>query len=131
MAKLTSQQVNELANYFLVMAQAVGDYRYQNFDNLSKEQNIEIKELLEFIRKCADDLFSLSSSLIMIDVQTSLAAIGEVTNQMKITYKTLQDIQKAINIAASVATLGKAILNKDLHLIRNATEGLADKWKSI
>ena len=41
MAQLTSQQVNQLADYFLAIAQAVGDYRYQNFDNLSKLQKCQ------------------------------------------------------------------------------------------
>lgn len=131
MAKLTSQQANELANYFLAMAQAVGDYRYQNFDTLSKQQNKDIKDSLVFIRKCANDLYTLSATLVMDDVQTSLASIGEVTDKMKKDYKTLQDIQKAINIAGSVANLGKAILSKKPGLITEATGDLVDSWKTF
>ena len=130
MAKLTSQQANELANYFLAMAVSVGDYRYQNFDSISMQENKEIKESLEFIRKCADDLFTLSATLVMDDVQTLLTTIGEVTNQMKSTYKTLQDVQKAINMAASIVTLGKAILAKNPQQIADATGNLANCWNA-
>lgn len=128
MATLTSQQTNELANYFLAMAEAVGDYRYQNFDSLSAQENKEIKDSLEFIRKCANELFTLSATLVMDDAQNSLSAIKEVTNQMKSTYKTLQDVQKAINMAASIVTLGKAILEKSPQQIADATVKLADCW---
>lgn len=130
MATLTSQQANELANYFLAMAEAVGDYRYQNFDSLSAQENKEIKDSLEFIRKCANELFTLSATLVMDDAQNSLSAIKEVTNQMKSTYKTLQDVQKAINIAASIVTLGKAILGKSPQQIADATGKLADCWNA-
>lgn len=131
MATLTSQQANELANYFLAMAEAVGNYRYQNFDSLSIPENKEIKDSLEFIRKCANELFTLSATLVMDDVQTSLSEIAEVTNQMKSTYKTLQDVQKAINMAASIVTLGKAILVKNPQLIADATGKLVDCWNAI
>lgn len=130
MAALTSQQANELANYFLAMAEAVGDYRYQNFDSLSASENKEIKDSLDFIRKSADELFTLSATLVMDDAQTSLSTIREVTNQMKSTYKTLQNVQNAINIAASIVTLGKAILGKNPHQIGDATGKLVDCWKA-
>jgi len=130
MATLTSQQANELANYFLAMAEAVGDYRYQNFDSLSVPENKEIKDSLNFIRKSADELFTLSATLVMDDVETSLSAIREVTNQMKSTYKTLQDVQNAINIAASIVTLGKAILGKNPQQIGDATGKLVDCWNA-
>jgi len=130
MATLTSQQANELANYFLAMAEAVGDYRYQNFDSLSAQENKEIKDSLEFIRKCANELFTLSATLVLDDAQNSLSAIKEVTNQMKSTYKTLQDVQKAINMAASIVTLGKAILGKNPQQIADATGKLADCWNA-
>jgi len=125
MEKLTSQQVNELANYFLEMSQALGDYRYQYFDTLSREQNQQIKDLLDLIRKYANDLFTLSAILVMDDVQTSLSSIGEITNQMKTVYKKLQDVQRAINIAASVVTLGEAILTKNPRSIADSIGGLA------
>jgi hypothetical protein len=130
MANLTSQQANELANYFLSMAEDVGDYRYKNFDTLSMSQNKEIKDLLEFIRKCADELFTLSAVLVMDDVQTSLSSIGEVTKQMKGTYKTLQDVQKAINVAAAIVTLGKALLSKNPWQIAESTGNLVECWKA-
>ncbi|WP_445915309.1 hypothetical protein, partial [Flavobacterium sp.] len=102
MANLTSQQANELANNFLALAQAIGDYRYQNFDTLSKPQNQKISDLHLSILNYADDLYTLSATLVMDDVQTSLTSIGAVTTQIKATYKTLQNVQKAINVAESV-----------------------------
>ena len=130
MAQLTSQQVNELANYFLTMAQAIGDYRVNNFDALSKEENQKTADLFDSILKYADDLFTLSAILVMEDVHTSLSSIGDITNKMKSTFKTLQDIQKVINIAASVVTLGEAIVKKNPQAIADAIGGLAGTLKA-
>lgn len=130
MAKLTSKQANELANCFLTMAQAIGDYRVQNFDTFSAAQNQNLKDLLAAIRKYADELFTLSAMLVLDDVETALASIGEVTNQMKSTCKTLQDIQKAINIAASLVTLGESFASKNPKAIADAIGGLAGTLKA-
>lgn len=130
MGKLTSQQANELANYFLVMAQVVGEFREQNIDHLSKLQNKEIKDLQALLLKFSDDLYSLSATLVIDDVQTALSSIGEVINQMKNTYKSLQDVQKAIDIATSVVTLGEAIMGKNPKAITGAIGKIFDLWKA-
>lgn len=39
MAKLYLQQANALANNFLGLAQAIGDFRYNNWNSLSKADN--------------------------------------------------------------------------------------------
>jgi hypothetical protein len=130
MAKLTSQQANELANNFLALAQSIGDYRYQNFETLSKPQNQKIRDLHWSILNYADDLYTLSATLVMDDVQTSLTSIGAVTTQIKATYKTLQNVQKAINVATSVVTLGASILSKNPQVIADSIGGLVGTWNS-
>ena len=129
MAQLTSHQANELADYFLAIAQAVGDYRYRNNDNLSKSQNTKLKELQGSIRKYADELYTLSATLVFDDVKSSLSSIGNVTSQLKSAYKILKDVQKAISIATSFATLGEAILNKNPQAIMDSVFALEDYWK--
>ena len=132
MAILTSQQANELANSFSAMAQAIEDYKDQNFDTLSKPQYQEIKDLQLSVLSYADDLYTLSATLTleMDNVQTALSALGNVTNQMKNTYKTLQNFQKAINVASSVVTLGAAILSKNPQTISDSINGLMKTWDS-
>lgn len=128
MATLTAKQVNELANNFLALAQSIGDYRYQNFDNLTKPQNQKLREAHRRILDYSDHLFTLSATLVMEDVQASLTSIGEITEQINSTYKTLQNVQKAINVAASVVTLGASILSKNPQAIVDSIGGLIETW---
>jgi hypothetical protein len=131
MAQLTAQQANELADNFSVMAQSIEEYRQHNFDILSKKENQEIKDLHLSVLNYADELYTLSATLtlVMDNVKSSLSSIDEVTNNMKDTCKTLQNVQKAINVASSVVTLGAAILSKNTQTIADSIKGLVDTWK--
>ena len=127
MAKLTAKQANELANNFLGLAQTIGDYRYQN--TLPKQQNQIIKDLHWSVLNCADDLYTLSATLVMDDVAQSLSAIGTITKELQDAYKKLQNVQKAINVAASIVTLGSSILSKNPQAIKESLSNVVSVWK--
>jgi hypothetical protein len=129
MPNLTSQQVNELANHFLAMAEEISNHRYKNFDKLSKDENKQLKEShSDLLDKC-DELYTLSASLVLDDVQSALSSIGSVTADIKATYATLVNVQKAINVAASVVTLASSILSKDPKAIGGSISGLMQSLK--
>lgn len=111
MANLTAQQVKDLADNLAAMAQVIDDYRMKNSKNLLDSQNQQIKDLADTIRDNADRLYSLSATVVIDDIQKFLDAIEKVTNDMKITFETLENIQKAINVAAAVAALASSILS--------------------
>ena len=130
MGKLTAQQVNELANHFLEMAEALETYREQNFAAISGRHNKEIKDLHHLILQFGDDYYTLSAILVLDDVHSSLTLIRELKIKMQNTFQTLQDVQKAINIAGSVVTLGNAIVNIDLKAIAEALINLKNTISS-
>lgn len=128
MNNLTPQQVNELANYFSAISSKIGDYRIQQFSHLTPQQNEEIKEKQNLILNYADEMYTLSATLILDDVKTSLQAISNVSNQIIGTYKSLKNIQKAIDVATSVVTLGAAITSKNPQAITNSVSNLVAIW---
>ena len=130
MATLTAQQANELSTHFLTIAEAIGAYRYQHFDNLLKAENQQIKDLHTAILNYADQLYTLSATLVIDDVEAALYTIAAVTTEIKSTYKILQNVQKAINVAAASVTLGEAILSRDPKEVIKAVKGLEQNWKS-
>ncbi|AWH86521.1 hypothetical protein HYN59_16020 [Flavobacterium album] len=124
MANLTAQQAQKLANHFSAMAEIIGNYRYSN--NLPHNEDMEIGRLQELIIEQADDLYTNAAILIFNDVQGALNTIQTITEQMESTYNTLINIQKAINIAASVVNLGMAILARDMNEISNSIDELLE-----
>lgn len=130
MAKLTSQQANDLANNFLGLAQAIGDFRYENWNVLSKAENQRLGNSQWSILNYGEDILALSTILVMDDAQTSLTQINDVTTQIKGTIKNLQNIQKGINVAASIVTLGAAIISKNPQAIVDSISGVVETWKA-
>jgi len=128
MAKLSSQQLTELGDNFLAFSQSVGNYRMENRSNLTKTQNLEIKNFHRTLLNYADDLYTTSAKLIMDDIQTSLETIKEVTSKTNDTFHKLKKVQKVLDIAASGVTLGAAIFSKNPQAISDAITELSDNW---
>lgn len=129
MSKLTSVQANALANDFLGLAQAIGDFRYDNWNTLSKPQNQQLSNLQWSILNYGEDILALSTTLVMDDVQTSLDKINGITVEIRSTIQLLKNIQKAINVAAAIVTLGGAVISKDPASVNTALQGMIDSWK--
>lgn len=130
MAKLTALQANDLANNFLGLAQAIGDYRFDNWNTLSKTENQKLGNFQWSILSYGEDILALSTALVMDDVQDSLAQINKVTLEIKETIKSLNQLQKAINVAASIVSLGGAIVSKNPQAIVAGIQGVRETWAS-
>ncbi|PKH52255.1 hypothetical protein CXF68_16835 [Tenacibaculum sp. Bg11-29] len=120
MANLTSQQINVLANNFLALAQAIGEYRYTNYESLTDNQNMVLRDSHRRTLDYSDNLFTLSATLVMNDVDDSLARLDAITHEIKNTYESLSDVQKAINIAATIVTLGASVFSLNPQAIVDA-----------
>lgn len=129
MAKLTSAQANALANDFLGLAQAIGDFRYDNWNEMSKPQNQQLGKLQWSILNYGEDILALSTVLVMDDVKASLDQINDITLEIRSTIQKLKNIQKVINVAAAIITFGGAIISKEPSSIKSGLQGLIDSWK--
>lgn len=130
MAKLTSQQASELANNFLGLAQAIGDFRFNNWDTLTKTENQKLGDLQWSILNFGEDILALSTTLVMDDVQDSLAQINDITEQIKGTIDNLKKVQKVIDVSAAIVTLGGAIISKNPKGVADSIKGVIQAWKA-
>jgi UDP-N-acetylmuramyl pentapeptide phosphotransferase/UDP-N-acetylglucosamine-1-phosphate transferase len=130
MAKLTSKQANELAGYFLGMAQAIGDFRYENWSLLSADDNQKLGNLQWSILNYGEDILAFSTILVMEDVKNSIEKIKGITSRIKENMHTVKVIQKGIDVAAAIVTLGAAIISKNARSITDSVDGLVKVWES-
>ncbi|NER15265.1 hypothetical protein GWK08_17545 [Leptobacterium flavescens] len=128
MAKLTSKQARELAHKFLGLGQAIGDFRFDNWDELTKSESQKLASFQRSILNSGEDMLALSTTLVLDDVEASLNRIGTLTTKVKDTVKGLQNIQKGIKLAASIMTLGAAIISKNPFSI---VEAIGDLEKAV
>lgn len=127
MANLKSEQVKELADNLLRMTNALGDYRYENFERLSEDENRRIKELHERQLSHTTELYTKSAVLVMDDVETSLKQIDTITLETQKLYKNLTTVQKVLDRATSVLTPAVAIIGLDPKGITSSIKGLLAK----
>ena len=131
MAQLTAQQANDLANQFLALAQAIGDFRYNHWNDLSKAQHHRLASQHWSVLNYGEDILALSTALIMDDVSSSLGSIKTITGQIKSTLGTLKDIQKGIDITAVIVMLGAAIISQSPIAIAGAVQELGQRWRTL
>lgn len=127
MANLTSQQVKELADNLLRMTNALGDYRYENFNHLTEEENLRIKELHQKQLENTTELYTKAAVLVMDDAETSLKQIDTITHETQTLYKNLTTVQKVLDRATSVLTLAIAIIGLDSKGITTSVKALLTK----
>jgi predicted translin family RNA/ssDNA-binding protein len=126
MANLTSQEAHKLANNFFGLTVSMTDFLLEKFDTLTQNER---DRLSRNIRKTSSDgqkMLAQAATLVVEESKESLTKIENTTNQIKSILKTIADIQKGINIAASVVTLSAAILSKNPEAIIAAAKGLQD-----
>ena len=131
MPNLTSEQVTSIAKLLNRIANSIEEYRDQNYSRMSSAQRSVIENLRDQILEQSNKLYTESTILVMDEVQNSLAIIEKVTLEMQETYKNLQNIQKAIDVASSVLNLGAAILSKNPTSIAKSIDELVKNVKNI
>ncbi|WP_339708839.1 hypothetical protein [uncultured Kriegella sp.] len=124
MGKLTAEQVKRLADNFAHMANALGNYRYENFERLTKENNQFLKELHAKTLAHTTELYTQSAILVMDDAASSLEHIDSITLETQQLYKKLVGVQKILDRATSVLTLASAIISLDTKEITNSVKKL-------
>ena len=129
MANLTSEQANRLSDDFFYLSMAITDFRNENWEQLTLEENKELSDMQGAILRLGEDILAFSTTLVMNEVVESLAKISAITEEIQGTIKTLVTIQKGINTAAAVLILGEAILKRDPEEVGNSIKGLVGIWK--
>lgn len=124
MSNLTALQVRELADNLLRMTNALGNYRYENFDRLSEEENWQIKELHRKQLENTTELYTQSAVLVIDEAEIALKQIDTITKETTALYKKLRTVQMVLDRATSVLTLATAIIGLN-------PKGIASSIKSL
>ena len=129
MSQLTAEQLTDLGKTYLSFANAVDEYRMENREQLSGEQNKTLKDLHKELCRFSDDFFASSAIAIGGEVEVSFQKIKEATTGINETYNKLKKVQKAIDLAAAGVALGAAIFSQNPMGVKNAVAGLVETIK--
>jgi len=109
MPELTEDQARALADEFLKASEAVSDYRFQSGESLSNDDVLALKSLQYKLANQSDDFTGVAIKLTLQDLQQTVAQIVKITGQAREAIATLNDVRRAVSIAANLVALGEAI----------------------
>ena len=121
---LTAEQVKQLADSFMLMANALGDYRYNNIDAITEEENLKIKEIHNQQLANTTELYTKSAVLVLENIQDSLDKINTLTTETEALYKKLTNVQTILDRASSILNLGSAVLALDVKAVTSEIQNL-------
>lgn len=130
MANLTFEQASQLSENFYQLSSAILDFRVANWDRLSPEEMKELSYAQNSFLRFGEDILAFYTTIVMDEIQDSLEKINTITGEIKATIKDLKNIQKGLNVAASILILGAAIINRDTQGIGTSLKELIEVWKA-
>ena len=114
MAQDSKQSVIIFADKLLEIEKSLSDYYDANIDVLSYSQKNNLIKKRNVLTKDANDLYSFAAILYVSEIAVELNKVNALTEQINQTLKQLENVQKAIDIAAVLVKLSAAVMMKDV-----------------
>jgi hypothetical protein len=127
MPNLTPKEAQQIADDYAALAKSISDYIDQNRGAMKPAQIEAMTASLEKVVEQADTAYNNATALALENSEKALSDLDGITRDLEKSYKQLKDVQKAIDIAAAVVTLGLAIAARDPKAVAKAIGGI---WKS-
>ena len=124
MKKLTAQEAFLLAKSFRDLSVSLGDYRFENWSQLTDKQKKTIEDAEWSLLNASADIRTVAVGLVLDETQLSYEKLQQTTSDAKKAVGLLENIRKVIGVAAAAVSLAGAIISQDLGAIVNTAKGL-------
>ena len=126
MKKLTAQEAFLLAKSFRDLSVSLGDYRFENWSQLTDKQKKTIEDAEWSLLNASADIRTVAVGLVLDETQLSYEKLQQTTSDAKKAVGLLENIRKVIGVAAAAVSLAGAIISQDFGAIVNTAKGLCD-----
>jgi len=123
--KINAGQARDLAQQFHDLATAVGDFRFDRWDELAKSERDRLKDMQFMLLNNSTHFITELVGVILDDVQGDLEALQKVTANAEKALENIADVKKAIEIAAELVKLGAAVASENPAAITSAVQETA------
>jgi hypothetical protein len=124
--KLASDDAFELAKQFRAMSQALGDYRLDQWTQLSPAQRQQLEDAEWSLLSNASDIRTRAVGLVLDESAISFAALQESTSKARKAVQKLAKVHKVIKIAIAAVGLAAAVMARDPGAIASNAAALVD-----
>lgn len=113
MEKLSKNELTQLADSFLILAQIVGDFRIKYYSKLDAAMQDRIRIHHKSLIDCADTFYAASVTVIVEDARQVLAKIQQMTTDLKKSVKKVKKVQDILNAMGAATNTGTALMGKN------------------
>ena len=124
--KLTADDALALSKALRDISVALGDYRFDHWDDLTPAQRRLIEDEEWALLADASDVNTKAVGLVLDEAQAGLDALQKSTKTALKAVQTLKDVKRVINVAAAAVGLAAAVLAKDPGAIAKNVKALVD-----
>ena len=121
MDNLTIEQAMHVADILHQISDAFADYVITRQDSLSSNQKDQLISDQEKILETANNLLDYASTLVFADIDVQLKQLDNINHTINEKLEKLAEIQKVIEISASLLVLAQAIISAQPQEIIKAT----------
>ena len=111
MKKLDKNELSQLADSFLNLAQVVGAFRMEYYGQLSPKMQHRIRAQHKTLIDYADTFYAASSSFIVADAHRVIEKIQQITIGLKENVKKTKKVQHILNTIGAATRMGAAIIS--------------------
>jgi len=122
--KITKEEALDLSKKFRDFSVALGNYRFDNWGDLTAGQRQQLEDKEWTLLNHASDLTTLAVGIALDENQTFLSKINGSIAKAKKAVKKLDTVRKIIKVAESSVRLAAAIVTKYPGAIARASEDL-------
>ena len=109
MAQLSADNARQLAADFHDLAVAVGNYRFDNWEQLSPTQLSRLESLQWTLLNYSSDFSSQAIAITLTDLDNTLNNIKDATGKAEKAIGQIRSVDKIFRIATAATVLGAAI----------------------
>lgn len=131
MATLNKNQLTQLGDSYLLMAQAVGNYRIVHYKDLTVKMKKRIREYHKNLIDYADAYYAASTNFIIEDAEASLEKIAKVSNGIDKAIAKVKKVQIVINTIGASVRLGAAIISRQPQAISASLKDVMKAFKKL
>jgi len=117
--KLTADDAFDLSKQFRDAAVSLGNYRFDNWDDLTNAQRQDLEDDEWSLLNASSDMITKAVGLALDESELTLSELQASTTKAKKAIKTLKTVGQVIGVATALVGLAAAIISKDPKAVAN------------
>lgn len=121
-------QAADIGDMLAAISDSLVDFR--NAQAIPDDLAPGLDQSIAQISQYSQYMYAHSAAMVLDDVQDSLAQLKDITGQINANIKSLQNVQKGINVAVSIVAVGSAIVELNPNKVASSVGDLINTWNS-